>query len=523
MSYNNGNHLTAPRLAVSAISKSFGPVRVLEDVSLEVAAGEIHALVGHNGSGKSTLVKIIGGLHRPASGGAIAIDGEQMRVPTRVGDLIERGVSIVHQDLGLIDSLSVTENCRIGRYRPARISRRIDWEAEHERTGEILRRLGSDLDPRLDVGVLSAAERATVAIARAIQDQQPGHGVIILDEATRALPRHARLHLHGLIKAVVAGGGAALVITHHVGEALALADRVTVLRDGRVAAGGVRSAELDEAALGQLLVGRRTADDAPEDEPATTRAVDERRWRARIDDLRGARLRGVSFEVRGGEVLGVTGLLDSGVEELPALMTGSTRATAGSLTVNAGTIDLSKSALRRCLDAGVVLIPERRDTAGLVLSMSVRDNLSLPLLRRNNKPWRTRGAWEERLVRDSVERFDIRLAGGEQPVGLLSGGNRQKVLLGKWLATGPKLLVLHEPTQGVDVGARSQLMAQIRRAASSGVAVVVVSIEAEELAAACDRILILRDGLIEASLVGPCDEGEIVHRIYSTDDQEARR
>jgi ribose transport system ATP-binding protein len=523
VSYNNGNHRTAPRLAVSAISKSFGPVRVLDGVVLEVGAGEIHALVGHNGSGKSTLVKIIGGLYRPEPDGVIAIDGEPLPVPTRVKDLIERGVGIVHQDLGLVDALSVTENCRIGRYAPAPFTRRIDWEFEHDRTREVLRRLDSDIDPRLHVGLLSAAGRTTVAIARAIQDQQPGRGVIILDEATRALPRYAQQHLYGLIKTVTVAGGAVLMITHHVGEVLGLADRVTVLRDGRVAAGGLRTADLDEAALGQLLVGRRPAEEAPTHEAATTRTLKDPRWRARIDDLRGARLRGVSFEVSAGEVLGVTGLLDSGVEELPGLMTGTSRATAGSLTVDAGTIDLSKSALRHCLDAGVVLIPERRDTAGLVLSMSVRDNLSLPLLRRNNKPWRTHGAWEEQLVRDSVERFDIRLASSEQPVGLLSGGNRQKVLLSKWLATGPKLLVLHEPTQGVDVGARSQLMAQIRQAASSGVAVVIASIEAEELAAACDRILILRDGLIDAALAGPCDEGQIVHRIYSFEDQEARR
>jgi ribose transport system ATP-binding protein len=515
---------------VSAISKSFGPVRVLDNVSLEVAAGEIHALVGHNGSGKSTLVKIIGGVHRPEPCGAVTLDGEPLHVPIRVKDLIERGVSIVHQDLGLIDTLSVTENCRIGRYAPARFTRRIDWEAEHERIRGVLRRLDSDLDPRLHVGLLSAAERATVAIARAIQDQQPGHGVIILDEATRALPRHAQQHVHGLIKTVAAAGGAVLMITHHVAEVLALATRVSVLRDGRVVAGGLQTAELDEPTLGQLLVGRQIADathDREADKERLTagagQAGKQSVWSAQIDDLHGAKLRGLSFHVTAGEVLGVTGLLDSGIEELPALITGTRRAASGWLTVGGGTIDLTKSALRRCLDAGVVLIPERRDRDGLVLSLSVKDNLTLPLLRRNNKPWRTRGQWEEQLVEDSVERFDIRLASPDQPVGLLSGGNRQKVLLGKWLATGPRLLVLHEPTQGVDVGARAQLMAQIRRAADCGVAVLIVSIEAEELAAACDRILILRDGRLDTALAGRMDPGAIVQHIYSFDDQEARR
>ena len=517
----NGSARNAVRLAVSGISKTFGPVRVLDDVALEVAAGEIHALVGHNGSGKSTLVKIIGGLYRPEPGAAIVLEGERLQVPTRVKELIERGVSIVHQDLGLIDTLSVTENCRIGRYAPSRITRRIDWEAEHERTREILRRLDSDLDPRLHVGLLSAAQRATVAIARAIQDQQPGHGVIILDEATRALPPHAQQHVYELIKTVAAAGGAVLMITHHVGEVLSLADRVSVLRDGRVVAGGRRTAGLDEAALGQLLVGRQTTVDVSDHEPPRTSKTS--RWSARIEELHGSKLRGTSFEVRAGEVLGVTGLLDSGIEELPALVTGSRRAAAGHLIAGGRAIDLTRSALRRCLDAGVVLVPERRDSDGLVLSMSVRDNLSLPLLRRKNRPWRTRSDWEEELLRDSVERFDIRLASGDQPVGLLSGGNRQKVLLGKWLATGPKLLVLHEPTQGVDVGARAQLMAQIRRTASSGVALLIASIEAEELTTVCDRIVVLRDGLIDTVLASPYDEGEVVQHIYSLGEQKATR
>lgn len=510
-----------PRLAVTGMSMTFGEVRVLHDVALDVAPGEIHALVGHNGSGKSTLVKIIAGVYRPDRGCEIALDGIPIVVPTTARELIDRGISIVHQDLGLIDSLSITENCRVGRYRAHGPQQRIRWSDEHEATREVLRRLDSDLDPRLPVGLLSAAERATVALARAIQDQRPGNGAIVLDEATRALPRPAQDHLYELVRGVAAAGGAVLMITHHAGEVLALSDRVSVLRDGRLVAGGRLTAELDERLLGQLLVGSQDRVSLPA--PAPLQAPAGRQWHARVHGLGGAGLRGFTADFHAGEVLGITGLPDSGVSELPALLTGARRAVAGELRFREGTIDLSKRALHRCLDAGVVLIPERRDSEGLELSLSVKDNLALPLLKRNNRAWWARDTWEIELLEKTVAEMDIKLASGDQPVGSLSGGNRQKVLLGKWLATGPKLVVLHEPTQGVDIAARVQLLAQIRRTAASGVAVVIASIEAEELATVCDRILVLRDGQIDDELTGPCDGLEVVERIYSAQPSDLGR
>ncbi len=211
----------------------------------------------------------------------------------------------------------------------------------------------------------------------------------------------------------------------------------------------------------------------------------------------------------------MTGLLGSGLEELPGLLTGTRRAAAGQLTVPAGAIGLTRPALRRCLDAGVVLVPERRDSEGLALSLSVRENLAIPQLRRRSRPWWVRRGWAEELAEQATAELGLRAAGSQQPVGQLSGGNRQKVLFGKWLATGPKLLVLHEPTQGVDVGARAQLLALVRQAAASGVAIVMASIEAEDLAIACDRVLILRGGVISAELRGPCNAEEIVRLTYT--------
>ncbi len=520
-----------PRLTVTGMSKTFGASRVLDQVSLSLMPGEIHGLAGHNGSGKSTFVKVPAGFHAPDPGCTVTLDGVPLRVPTRASELAAGGIAFVHQDLGLVDWLSVTENCRIGRFAARRWSRRIDWKSEHERVRAVLARLDSDLDPRAPVGALPAADRTTVAIARALADQVPGHGVIILDEATRSLPRPAQEHLYQLIEGIAAGGGSVVLITHRVGEVLRLAARVSVLRDGRLIAAGLPTATLDHAGLGQLLAGRRddqaaaslclpeTAAPDGAGSPAPDGAPGAREVCARVEGLAGRALRGVSFDVRRGEVLGVTGLIGSGADELPALLTGARRAAAGLLTVPAGTIDLSRPALHRCLDAGIVLVPERRDADGLALRLSVRENLALPMVRRRSSPWRVRGGWEDELVRHCVADLDIRTAGGpagigQQHVGQLSGGNRQKVLFGKWLATGPRLLVLHEPTQGVDVGARAQLLGLIRQAAAAGVAIVMASIEAEDLALACDRVLVLRGGRIAAELADRRPAEEIVQLTY---------
>lgn len=532
-----------PRLSIGRVSKTFGSAVVLRQVSLEVAAGEVHALVGHNGSGKSTLVKVLAGAHAPDAGGSIALDGAALPLPVRIRDLADRGITFVHQDLGLVDGLSVTENCRIGRFAARPLSRRVNWRAEHERVRATLARLDSTLDPRAPVGSLSAAGRSTVAIARAIQDQVPGRGLIILDEATRALPRPAQEHLYGLIESTAAAGGAVLMITHRVDEVFRLAARVSVLRDGELIAAGLPTTSLSQAGLGQLLVGPRdsgtgaaapqpatpgpatpgvAAAPSPPAGPAPSRALPPGRGMApsadhpiHITGLTGRVLAGVSFGVAPGEVLGVTGLLGSGLEELPALLTGTRRAAAGQLTVPAGVIGLARPALRRCLDAGVVLVPERRDTDGLALSLSVRENLAIPQQRRRSRPWWVRQGWADELAERATAELGIRAAGSQQPVGQLSGGNRQKVLFGKWLATGPRLLVLHEPAQGVNVGARAELLALVRRAAASGVAIIMASIEAEDLAIACDRVLILRGGVIATELAGPCDAQEIVRLTYT--------
>lgn len=527
-----------PRLAVTALSKTFGRSRVLDRVSLSLMPGEIHGLAGHNGSGKSTFVKVLAGFHAPDPGGAVTVDGTPLRLPARAPELAAAGITFVHQDLGLVDSLSVTENCRIGRFAARPLSRRIDWKSEHEQVRAALARLDSDLDPRAPVGTLTAAGRTTVAIARAIAGQMPGRGVIVLDEATRALPRPAQEHLYRLIEGVAAAGGSVIMITHRVGEVLRLAARVSVLRDGKLAASGLPAASLDQAALGRLLAGPRAGGTArppglpgppvppgpavrfpAAPVPAGVSASRAPEAFARVEGLTGGALAGASFEVRRGEVLGVTGLIGSGADELPALLTGARRAAAGLLTVPGGTIDLSGRALRRCLDAGVVLVPERRDADGLALQLSVRENLALPMIRRHSRPWKVRGGWEDELVRHSVADLDIRTAAapdmaGWQQAGQLSGGNRQKVLFGKWLATGPRLLVLHEPAQGVDVGARAQLLGLIRRAAATGVAIVMASIEAEDLAVTCDRVLIMRGGRVAAELAGPCAAGEIVRLTY---------
>ena len=351
------------RLSIDRLSKTFGSAVVLRRVSLEVAAGEVHALVGHNGSGKSTLARVLAGAHTPDAGGSIALDGAALPLPLHIRDLAGSGITFVHQDLGLVDGLSVTENCRIGRFTARPLSRRVNWRAEHDQVRATLARLHSTLDPRTPVGSLSAADRSTVAIARAIQDQMPGRGLIVLDEATRALPRPAQEHLYRLITSIAAAGGAVLMITHRVDEVFQLAARVSVLRDGELIAAGLHTASLDRADLGRLLVGpRQSGPGAPTPGPATpgaaaapspaagpapSRALPPGRGTAptadhpiRVAALTGRVLADVTFDVAPGEVLGVTGVLGSGLEELTGLLTGTRRAAAGQLTVPTGVIDL---------------------------------------------------------------------------------------------------------------------------------------------------------------------------------------
>lgn len=511
---------TLLRLEARGLSKTYGQARVLDDARLSIGPGEIHALVGQNGSGKSTLVKILTGYHAPDPGGSIAVDGHVLALPVRWAEASAAGVSVVHQDLGLLDHLSVAENIGVGGYIRSGVSRKIDWTAQVGVARRVLDRLDVPIDPRTPVAGLSAMRRAEVAIARALRDSVPGGGLVVLDEATRALPRGELARLHDLLRRVVADGASILMVSHNLEEVLRLADKVTVLRDGRVVAPGLPVKGLTEHDIARHMLGRaveavgRVSTSVDKDAPVL----------AEVTGLRAAGLRDISFAVRRGEVVGLTGLPGTGFELVPRLVTGALPATAGTLSTPRESVDLTRADVAACLAAGVALVPEKRIFEGLALELSIRDNIALPNLRRRGKSWFVGRNWQDATAREAIAALGVRARSAKMLTKELSGGNQQKVLLAKWLSVAPSVLVLHEPTQAVDVGARVDILRTIRRTAAEGVGVLLTSLEPSDLVEACDRILVLgRDGdLHELRTSEPDDVLEAIYSENTTSPIEER-
>ena len=511
------------RLAVRALTKTFGSAQVLTRVELTVRPGEVHGLAGQNGSGKSTLIKIVTGLYTPDPGAGFEVDGQPVRLPVRWPEAHAAGISVVHQDLGLLDQLTVAENICIGGYPTTRLGR-IDRHRRDELAARTLDRLGVPLAPSRLVGTLTAAQRAEVAIARAMRDHTPGSGLIILDESTRALSGADLEHVHQLLRRIAADGSSALMVSHSLPELIAVADRITVLRDGRVAGAGLPTAGLSEQELARRMLGSTVEAVAPrEHRPSFPPAQATQATPAAavtVTRLTGPRLSEVSFTVAPGEILGITGLPGSGYEQLPYLLTGAQAATGGRLVTRAGQVALDRGSVAACLRAGVVLVPERRDRDGLAFELNVRDNISLPKLNRLGRPWFVARRWQQEDAAAAVKTLGIRPSTPSILVKQLSGGNQQKVLLAKWLNAGPALLVLHEPTQAVDIGARTDILHALQRAANTGVAVLLVSSEPEDLVATCDRILVYgrQVGLRPAGAATP---EQLIEEIYATNEATA--
>jgi ribose transport system ATP-binding protein len=500
------------RLEVDGVSKTFGRYRALNGVHLDVVPGEIHGLIGQNGSGKSTLAKVLTGYHAPDAGGRVLVDGTPLRLPVRPREAQAHGLAVVHQSLGLVDDLTVVENLRVGRFRANQLTRAIRWREERRDAAAVLDRLGHPVPLDARIRELSEEDRATVAIARALQDAEAGRGIIIFDESTRSLSRASLEHFYDMLEDVVATGTAVLLISHHMEEVLEATDRVTVLRDGVVVEAGLRTAGLTENDLVKAVMGRtlesvvtRTAGTAPAEggDPIAVRGV------------RGALVVDVDLDLRPGEVVGVTGLAGSGHDELPYLLTGARPARQGTLQVGGGSVDLTRWDTAAAIAAGVALVPEGREHAGLALDLPVADNLLLPRARSRAAVLPVDRKAETAVVSEWVDRLDVRPADPAQLVGKLSGGNQQKVLLAKWLATGPRLLVLHEPTQAVDVGARQTITRAVRQAAGRGCAVLVAGTDEAELTMLCDRVLVFRSGRPVAELTGQFTPDDIVESIFS--------
>lgn len=499
-----------PRLEVADTSKTFGPTRVLDDAGLVVRPGQLHALVGQNGSGKSTLVKILTGYHAPDPGATIRVDGHELHLPVSWGEAHSVGISVVHQDFGLLDHLTVTENIGVGGFERTRLLRRVDWSAQRRIAVRLLEQLQVDVAPNTLVGELSAAHRAAVAIARAMRDLVPGSGLVILDESTRSLGREELRDFHAMLRRIIDTGTSMLLVSHSIDEVLTYADQITVLRDGQVVGAGLAAHEQTEQRIAKLMLGKEV--DSIDSSPC---AVEHVTPKVTVSGVCGPGADGLGLTIGAGEIVGVTGLPGSGFESLAYLLAGAARAERGTLTVGKHTLDLARSGVHDFLRAGVVLIPERRDRDGLAMDLSVRDNISLPTLRRNGSRFWAGKGWQQKQAEDAIANLGIRPNAPARLLHELSGGNQQKVLLAKWMTVGPALMIMHEPTQAVDVGARADILNAVRRAAADGMAVLLVSVQAADLAAVCDRVLVYRgpDGFNE---LRSDDPDTILDAVYAT-------
>lgn len=498
-----------PRLEVRGLSKTFSGVTVLDGAHLALEPGEIHALVGQNGSGKSTLIKLVSGVHRADPGGEILVDGAHLGPPVNAGALHHQGLAFVHQDLGLVGDLTVRENVRVGRNAVSRFTRRIDKAADRAAVARTLEFLGVDLDPEARVATLTPSERVAVAVARALQERAEGSGVVVFDESSRAVPHEALPAFYDMVRFLARQGTSVLFVSHDLKEVLALAHRVTALRNGKVVATGVPVADLDEAALTRLVLGR---DGAPGDLVG--------RYPARpgpdvveVNGVAGGRVRDFGASLRPGEVVGVTGTVDSGILDLPGLL-GGARPARGRVRLGVHDLDLARCRVVDLLRAEVVLIPADRHGQGLATGLTVEENVTIPHVASLARPWFLGNAWRRRETDYVLERYDVRPRSRDAVVATMSGGNQQKVMFGKWLLRRPRLLVLEEPTQAVDVGARAALLEATRRAAQEGTAVLLVSAEVDDLAAVCDRLLVLQDGVVVRDLAGPFTPESVLHAVF---------
>ena len=480
---------TAPRtiLRVRGVGRSYAGVAALSGIDLEVRAGEVLAIVGENGAGKSTLLKILSGVVEPSEGSLEAVGDDGVASPLRldgVRDATRAGIALVHQELNLAENLDLAGSIFLGR-EPSRFGI-LDRAAMRRDARKWLDRVGLELDPGTPCGTLPIAQRQLVEIAKALSCEAR---VLILDEPTSSLSSREADRLLSIMDELRGRGVAVVFVSHHLDEVLRIADRAVVLRDGRMT-GELARGEFDRAILERLMVGRDLA------KAARRTVAADARVRLQVEGLVSVhtRSRPMSFTVRAGEIVGLAGLVGAGRTEVLEAIAGVTR--------HDGRIEVDGAALpagaARRVRAGVALVPEDRARHGLFLENPVAMNVSLAWLGRNRRVGTVDRRAEGSLVARMIDRVSLRPPQPSRRVGTLSGGNQQKAVLGRWLAVDPGVLLLDEPTRGVDVGARAEIHAEVRRLADAGSAVVFASSELEEILMLADRILVLHEG----SLVG---------------------
>ncbi|MBI5691537.1 MAG: sugar ABC transporter ATP-binding protein [Verrucomicrobia bacterium] len=500
--------MPAPLLELRQITKSFGGARALRGVDFDLRAGEIHALLGENGAGKSTLIKVITGAHA-ADAGTLALEGAPLR-HHQPASAHAAGIACIYQQPALFPDLTVAENIAL-RLESGSPWRRVDWRDRHAQASRWLTRLGAHIDPGTEAGELSMPEQQLVEIACALG---AGARVLLMDEPTASLTPREQEKLFSLIRDLRQTGVGIIYISHRLEEIFALADRVTVLRDG--ASVGTRSiSDVTESELIRMMVGRDLTS-AP--------APAEARPGGAVLVLRGVGcsatgVRDVSLELRAGEVFGVAGLVGAGRTELARVLFGLTPADAGEILLDGREVSIRSP--RQAMALGLAYVPEDRRRHGAILELPVSHNLTLASHARVFPRGWLRPQAERELARRFITQLSVRCSSPEETTGALSGGNQQKIALARWLATCPRVLLLDEPTQGVDVGAKSEIHGLIRDLTRQGIAVLLISSDLSEILALSDRIGVMRGGTLPAILPGRSTAAEVMAAALGQEEKRA--
>lgn len=486
----------APLLAMSGISKHFAGIPALRGAFLEIAPGEVHALIGQNGAGKSTLIKILTGLYR-RDGGDIQFIGQPSNL-TSPRDAQNAGIATIYQELNLVPLRSVSENVVMGQ-EPKKLGFLIDWPKAHSRTREILSRFGIDIDVTAPLGSYSTAIQQLVAIARAVSMDAK---LVIMDEPTSSLDASEVEILFGVVRELKASGVSVLYVTHFLDELFQICDGVTIMRDGQTVD---RQDIADTSKLDLIagMLGRNAEEIAAEgltELSGKKSAADEIVLQVE-KAATGPRLTDFSMTLHRGEIVGLGGLLGAGRTEAARSIFGVDALTQGSMKLHGD--DFKPSEPSEAIEAGIGFLTEDRKEEGIIPHMSVRENLTLALLPNLRKNGQIDREKERALVADFIQKLGIKTAHMDQPIRELSGGNQQKVLLARWLATKPDILILDEPTRGVDVGAKREIQTIIRSFVDDGHAVILISSEFEELVEGANRIVVMHEGKAVSELTNP--------------------
>lgn len=480
----------SPIFRLEGVSKLFPGVKALDQVNLNLYPGKVTALIGENGAGKSTLVKTMTGIYQPDEG-QIVFDDKPIQFSSPQ-DSHQLGITAIHQETVLFDNLSVAENVFLGNY-PRKHGLFVDWQAMFDNTQQILTSINAEIDPKANLGGLSIGQKHMVAIARALSIDAK---VVVLDEPTAALSHHEIQELYDLVEQLKTDGKAILFITHKFDEIFRIADYYTVFRDGRYIGEG-RICDTNEESLVEMMVARRIEDTYPKQDADigdVVLDVTSLSHPTEFDDI--------NLTLRKGEILGVYGLVGSGRTEAMQALFGANHSVSGQIRIDGETVTINSPA--EAINQGIVYVPEERQKQGIVLELPIYQNISLPQLSALSKNASVDLDDEMNLARQFGERLRVKTSSWNEQVGNLSGGNQQKVVIAKWLATNPKVIILDEPTKGIDIGSKAAVHAFMSELVQLGLSVIMVSSELPEILGMSDRILVMSEG----RLVGELDRSE---------------